>query len=120
MILKPMKKMKTPWCPPETIKTLFEQLVVDQSYAVDAGQETCVDTTIVRWDYENIKCTGLFDSPCKKWREKAQVDKTWKAFKTHFTSTNNHRLKTTDTGDANYSANVIDHTKVQDMIQGEF
>ena len=60
------KRMKTPWCPPEITKTLFEDLTMGQAYAVDAGGETCDDTTIVRWGYENIKNTGLFDSPCEK------------------------------------------------------
>ena len=113
------KRMKAPWCPPETIETLFEQLLVGQTYAVDAGGETCADTTIVRWGYENIKNTGLFDSPCEKWREKPRADRTWDAFKKHFTRANNHRLKTTNTGTADYSANAMNHTEVQDMIRGE-
>ena len=65
------KRMKAPWCPPKTIETLFEQLIVRKSYAVDARVETCADTTIVRWGYKNIKNTGLFDSPCKKMGRKS-------------------------------------------------
>mmetsp|Transcript_19457 Transcript_19457/g.22373 ORF Transcript_19457/g.22373 Transcript_19457/m.22373 type:complete len:180 (-) Transcript_19457:475-1014(-) len=52
-------------------------------------------------------------------QKKTRTDKTWDAFKKRFTHANNHRLKTTDTGTADYSANAMNHTEVQDMIHGE-
>ena len=69
------KRMKTPWCPPDTIETLFEQLVVSQPYAVDAGGETWANTTIVKWGHENIKNTGLFDSHEKDGKKKHKTTK---------------------------------------------
>ena len=74
------KNMKKPWNPPDTIETLFEQLTTGQKFAIQGG-ESCDDTLIIRWGYENIHNTGLFDTPCEKWREKPTSEKLGKISK---------------------------------------
>lgn len=38
----------------------------------------------MRWGYQNIKNTGLFNRECEKWRKKTPADKSWAAFCKHF------------------------------------
>jgi hypothetical protein len=107
------KRMRTQWNPPEVIESLFEQLQEGQDFAKQ-GSETISYDQLVRWGYENIYATGLFDSECKKWRKKPVPDKTWTLFKSYFTLAEEDRAKHATTSEATYTAN-----QVQDMITHE-
>ena len=55
--------------PPTTIETLFEQ--VDDGKCFEAkSNEVIDDSQLMRWAYDNVKNTGLFDRNCEKWRKK--------------------------------------------------
>lgn len=107
------KRMRAQWNPPEVIESLFEQLQDGQDFAKQ-GSETISYDQLVRWGYENIYATGLFDSECKKWRKKPVLEKTWDLFKTYFTLAEADRAKHATTSEATYTAN-----QVQDLIQQE-
>jgi hypothetical protein len=107
------KRMRTQWNPPEVIESLFEQLQEGQDFAKQ-GSETISYDQLVRWGYENIFATGLFDHDCKKWRKQPVIDKTWPLFKTFFTLAEEDRAKHATTSEATYTAN-----QVQDLIQQE-
>jgi hypothetical protein len=105
-------RMKAPWNPPAAIETLFEQLQDGQSFA-ERGNETISDEQLVRWGYENILATGLFDRDCSKWRKKTS-DKTWTDFQAFFLVAEDDRSKNATTTEATYTAN-----QVQQLIQQE-
>ena len=105
-------RMKAPWNPPTAIETLFEQLQDGQSFA-ERGHETISDGQLVRWGYENILATGLFDRDCTKWRKKPD-HKTWTDFQAFFTIAEDDRSKNATASEATYTAN-----QVQQLIQQE-
>ena len=84
--------MKKPWTPPEPIATLFEQLKKGQDFAA-RGNEIIDDTQLIRWGYQNIKNTGLFNRECERWRKKEPKEKSWKDFKKHFILAYDDHLK---------------------------
>ena len=109
--------MKKPWTPPEPIATLFEQLKKGQEFAA-RGNEVIDDTQLIRWGYQNIKNTGLFNRECEKWRKKTQKEKSWSDFKKHFILAYDDHLKYDSipptTAEATYTAN-----QVQQILQDE-
>ena len=109
--------MKKPWTPPVPIATLFEQLKKGQEFAA-RGNEIIDDTQLIRWGYQNIKNTGLFNRECEKWRKKAAKEKSWTDFKKHFILAYDDHLKyessTTTASEATYTAN-----QVQQILQDE-
>ena len=84
--------MKKPWTPPEPIATLFDQLKKGQEFAA-RGNEVIDDTQLIRWGYQNIKNTGLFNRECERWRKKEPKEKSWKDFKKHFILAYDDHLK---------------------------
>ena len=52
--------------PPTPIATLFEQLRDEQKFA-SQGNEIIHNIYLIRWEYDNIKATALFDKDCEKW-----------------------------------------------------
>ena len=69
----------------------------------------------MRWAYDNIKATGLFDKDCERWRKRPTPLKTWTAFKSFFIVVEDDRKKNNPSaGEATYSAN-----QVQQFIQDE-
>ena len=103
------ESMKQPWSPPEPIDTLFEQLKKGQEFAAK-GNETISDSQLMRWGYQNIKNTGLFNRECEKWRKRTAT-KTWDDFITHFNTAYDDYLKY-DTSpptaaEATYTANQV-------------
>ena len=69
----------------------------------------------MRWAYDNIKATGLFDKDCDRWRKRPTPLKTWTAFKTFFIIAEDDRKKNKPSAsEASYSAN-----QVQQLIQDE-
>ena len=103
------ESMKQPWTPPEPIDTLFEQLKQGQEFAAK-GKEIISDSQLVRWGYQNIKNTGLFNRECEKWRTRTET-KTWDDFVDHFNTAYDDYLKY-DTSpptaaEATYTANQV-------------
>ena len=71
------QRMKQQWMPPTPIESLFEQPDDGKLFAAK-GHEVIDDTKLMRWAYDNIKNTGLFDRDCEKWRKKPE--KAWTEF----------------------------------------
>ena len=65
----------------------------------------------MRWGYQNIKYTGLFNRECEKWRKKPPADKSWTAFRKHFNLAYDDYLKyeanPLTAADATYTANQV-------------
>ena len=108
------QRMRAPWNPPTPIETLFDQLEDGQEFAAQ-GNETIDDSQLMRWAYDNIKATGLFDKDCERWRKRPPAVKTWTTFKPFFIIAENDRKKNNPSAsEASYSAN-----QVQQLIQDE-
>jgi hypothetical protein len=107
-------RMKTPWMPPVPIETLFKQLTDGQIYA-NKGHETISDENLMRWAYDNIHNTGLFEYPCRDWRQ-YPAPKTWINFQTHFAAADLDRKNSTTTSDASYTANMVKETVQTEMM----
>mmetsp|Transcript_13757 Transcript_13757/g.16707 ORF Transcript_13757/g.16707 Transcript_13757/m.16707 type:complete len:286 (-) Transcript_13757:200-1057(-) len=97
-------RMKRPWNPPDPIETLWIQLEEGQEYA-DHGGEIIHDTQLMRWAYDNIANTGLFDIDNQTWRNK--TNKTWKKFKAFYTNAEHDRSKYATAAETKYSANEV-------------
>ena len=102
--------MRRQWTPPQPIADLFEQLKKGQRFAA-TGNETIHDSQLVRWGYQNIRNTGLFDRACEKWRKKEAKEKSWVEFKKHFRLAEDDRRKneppSTTTAEATFTANQV-------------
>ena len=110
-------RMRKDWNPPNPIEELYEQLVEGQVFA-SKGHETISDGQLIRWGYEIVLKTGLFNRDCEKWRKKQEVDKTWENFKTHFSIAEDDREKNQTNADAGYSANQMEQI-IQQQVQAE-
>ena len=79
------------------------------------SHEVIDDSQLIRWAYDNIKQTGLFDRDCEKWRKKPQADKDWTSFQQFFLEADEDRKKnSTIASEATYTAN-----QVQELLQNE-
>ena len=108
------QRMKAPWSPPTPIEALFDQLDDGQLFA-SKGNEVIDDSQLMRWAYDNIKATGLFEKDCDKWRKRPPMLKNWPSFKTFFITAEDDRKKNKVTAnDATYAAN-----QVQQIINDE-
>ena len=108
------QRMKASWSPPTPIETLFDQLDDGQEFAAQ-GNEVIDNSQLMRWAYDNIKSTGLFDKDCERWRKRPPITKIWPAFKTFFIIAEDDRKKNSPSAaEASYSAN-----QVQQLIQDE-
>ena len=76
-------RMNTAWNPPTPIEDLFTQLEEGEKFAT-AGREDISPVAIVRMAYNLIEATGLFDLPCRDWRNKTDAEKTMDNFKDFF------------------------------------
>ena len=65
-------QMKQQWNPPKPILFLFEKIDDAQKYAAK-DNETIESSELIRWDYDNVKVTGLIDKDCEKWRKRDSV-----------------------------------------------
>ena len=88
--------MKAPWSPPTPIETLFDQLDDGMEFATK-GNEVIDDSQSMRWAYDNIKATGLFDKDCERWRKRTASTKSWAAFKAFFIIAEGDRKKNSPT-----------------------
>ena len=96
-------RMKAPWNPPTPIEELFNQLHEGQEFAETGGEEI-TESQLVRYGYDHIFDTGLFNDACTKWRNKDPTYHTWDNFKTFFTAKVNDYLQNTTAANAQYSA----------------
>ena len=111
------ENMRRQWAPPQPIEDLFEQLKKGQRFA-KTGNETIHDTQLVRWGYQNIRNTGLFDRACEKWRKKEKKDKSWDEFKKHFRLAEDDRRKNEATASPS-SAPTYTANQVQQILRDE-
>ena len=62
------KRMKAQWLPQDTIESLYKQLSNGKYFAAEGG-EVLSETLLMRYGYDNILATGLFNTHCSKWRK---------------------------------------------------
>ena len=106
--------MRAQWTPPTPIEILIDQLEDGQEFAAQ-GKEIIDNSLLMRWAYDNIKATDLFDKDCERWRKRPTPLKTWTAFKSFFIIAEDNRKKNNPSAnEATYSAN-----QVQQFIQDE-
>jgi hypothetical protein len=106
-------RMATPWNPPTPIDKLFTQLDDGIRFAT-AGNDKPSDPTVIRLGYNLIHQTGLFEIPCRDWRNKPEADKTRAKFNLHFRAADQDRRLTTTAGSAGYhAANAVKEKKKQ-------
>ena len=94
--------MKAPWNPPTPIEELFKQLREGQELA-EMGGEQITESQLVRYDYDHVFDTGLFNDACTKWRNKDQTYHTWDNFKSFFSAKVTDYLQNTTATNAQYS-----------------
>ena len=68
--------MKLAWHSPTPIKESYKQLRNTNKFA-KRGNEEISDSQLIRYAYDNVFKTGLFNKACKHWRDTKQGDKTW-------------------------------------------
>jgi hypothetical protein len=106
-------RMGAPWNPPTPIDKLFAQLDDGIRFAT-AGKDKPSDPTVIRLGYNIIHQTGLFEIPCRDWRNKPEADKTRKKFNLHFRAADQDRRLTATAGSAGYhGANAVQEKKKQ-------
>ena len=93
------------------IDTIFNLAKDYQDYAAAFGNPQ-PQGTIITTCYNILRKTGRFTSSLQKWNEKAEQDKTWETFKTHFRQAAKHlrEFAPTTMAEAGYSqqmANAI-------------
>ena len=109
------QRMKAQWMPPTPIETLFEQLEDGKIFA-EKGHEKIDNSQLMRWAYDNIKNTGLFDRDCEKWRKKEQTEKDWTSFQKFFLTADEDRKKNSPTAsEATYTANQVQEILNQEI-----
>jgi hypothetical protein len=94
-------RMQIPWNPPTPVEALFNQRTEGVAFAA-AGNEALSDTQVIRIGYDLISQTGLFEMPCREWRQKAAGDKTMTAFQAHFRDADLDRMSTATAATAGY------------------
>ena len=104
-------RMKTPWNPPTPIEELFKQLREGQEFAAKGGEDI-TESQLVRYGYDQIFNTGVFNEACTKWRNKPITYKTWANFKTFFSAKVTDYLQNTTASDAKYSV-----AQVREIVQ---
>ena len=98
-------EMNAPWHPPSPIEVLFTQLEVGTTFAI-AGHEAPSAPMVIRQGYNLIHATGLFETPCREWRNKSGAEKTMPLFQRHFLAADQDRRLTATTDSAGFhSAN---------------
>ena len=98
---------------PNPIEDLFKQLREGQEFAKKGG-ETIDDNTLVRYGYEVINNTGMFESKCAKRRKKKANEQTWEAFQTYWTIEVSDFIKNSTAESTTFTA-----AQVQEIIEHE-
>jgi hypothetical protein len=91
------------------VEALFNQLTEGVAFAV-AGNEDISHTQVIRIGYNLIQKTGLFELPCREWRQKPAESKSMTAFQTHFRDADQDRMSTATTATVSYH-NTANHVE---------
>jgi hypothetical protein len=75
--------MRRAWDPQHPVESLFKQIQDCSDYS-ESGGVLIGHTQQINAGYARIFATGHFMSACRRWNEKATVEKTWTHFKSHF------------------------------------
>jgi hypothetical protein len=108
--------MAAPWNPPTPIDKLFTQLDDGIRFAT-AGNDKPSDPTVIRLGYNLIHKTGLFEIPCRDWRNKPEADKTRANFNLHFRAADQDRRLTATAGSAGYHGANAAQEKTQEKTK---
>ena len=106
-------RLKTPYDAGTPFETLIDQ-VEDAIEFAAAGKTPYSKKQIVNATHNLVFSTGVFDSYCKEWRQKDEVDKTWSNFKSFFHKAHQDlRLSQacSTVSSAGYQANNVDLTQ---------
>jgi hypothetical protein len=74
------------WDPQQPVESLFKKIQDCADYS-EAGGVLVGHPEQINIGYAKIFTTGHFMSACRRWNEKATVEKTWTHFKSHFAAT---------------------------------
>ena len=85
-------RMKSPYDITTPIENLFAQIDESLEYA-DSGNSPFTNAQIVTNAYILIFSTGQLERACEEWDSKAEADKTWPNFKTHFRAAHQRYIK---------------------------
>jgi hypothetical protein len=72
-------RMNTPWHPPTSINIFFHQLDTAAAFAI-AGGCPIGDIMVMHSGYETLFATGVFELPCRDWRNRSLADQTMANF----------------------------------------
>jgi hypothetical protein len=75
--------MRRDWDPQQPVESLFKQIQDCADYS-EAGGVLIGHPQQIKVGYATIFATCHFMSACRRWNEKATVEKTWTHFKSHF------------------------------------
>jgi hypothetical protein len=75
--------MRRAWDPQQPVESLFKKIQDCADYS-EAGGFLIGHPQQINVGYTKIFATGHFMSACRRWNEKATVEKTWTHFKSHF------------------------------------
>ena len=95
------EKLKTAWNPDKPIETLWADVNAIRQFAV-AGDAEINDATTISLLLMMFDKSGLMGTACDKWRDKADANKTWANFRSHFTEENRRRVKRTTAAQAGF------------------
>ena len=99
--------MKTPWDPNTPCKVVIVQIQDAMEFAKD-GKQTFTDKQRLTTAYNLVFKTGMFFDACKEWMAKAEADKTWDNFQTHFLKAQQLHCEQQTTQTGGYHANTTE------------
>jgi hypothetical protein len=104
------------WDPQQPVESLFKKIQSCADYSEAGGVLICHPRQL-NVGYAEIFATGHFMSACRRWNEKATVEKTWTHFKSHFAASHRQhkQMQGESAATASYhSANTaVTHNKDQ-------
>jgi hypothetical protein len=80
---KKIEQMRRAWDPQQPVESLFKKIQDCANYS-EAGGIIFGHPQQINVGYAKIFSTGNFMSPCRRWNEKPNIEKTWSQFKAHF------------------------------------
>jgi hypothetical protein len=113
--------MRKAWDPQQPVETLFKQIQDCVDFA-EAGGVAIGAAQKLSSAYSKIFKSGKFNSSCRRWDEKYEVNKTWNNFKIHFAAAyRQHRQMQGETIGAQAFANsAVTHASEDDLTEQAF
>ena len=96
-----IEKMKIPWSPPTSIKTLFTELKARQIFATE-DNHPIKDAQAIRTGVHIVKSSRLLDLACRKRRAKTSASRTTAGFKTYSSLAEQEYHSATTTNNSGY------------------